>query len=66
MTTEWNLYLSLRKKLSIVYSFKVTQELLSILDDLVPTYLDYYKKTFSDESITPRMHYMTHYSNQVN
>jgi hypothetical protein len=58
----WEIYVVLRKICCIIASEIIYEESLNKMDKYVEYFLDRFKQSFPEESITPKMHFLCHYS----
>lgn len=64
-STGWKLYQSLRTINSLISSPEIDTNILDYLGKLTVTFINDFKLEFPSETITPKMHFLTHYADLI-
>lgn len=57
----WNFYLISLKITNIISAYEISSEIISLLKDLIETYLKIRISLFSESSLKPKHHFLLHY-----
>ncbi|KAK3924291.1 Transcription factor IIIA [Frankliniella fusca] len=60
-TAAWRLHLLLVRIVEIIWSLRVTTEMIEELEGLVAQYIRGYKRLYGNSEVFPKLHYLIHY-----
>ena len=62
---NWKNFLRLNEIVNLVFAFFYDKKTIETLDSLIHKYLNTFKLLYNDASITPKMHFLTHFPAQM-
>ena len=58
----WDVYLRLREAMDYIFSPVIEESMIPYIQEIIESYLHLYVKCFGKEAVTPKHHYVLHYS----